>query len=65
MGFYVYRKFYMPQAKNYGEALDLLREAEEKGILKDFFISTWAKDEKDVDKGGWVRDIKKQLGGGK
>jgi hypothetical protein len=63
MGFYVYRKFYIPQAKNYGEALDFLREAEEKGVLKEFFISTWAKDEKDVDKGGWVRDIKKQLGG--
>ncbi len=63
MGFYVYRKFYIPQAKNYAEALEYLMQAEEKGILKDFFISTWAKDEKDIDKGGWVRDIKKQLGG--
>ena len=51
--------------KNYAEALDYLREAEEKGILKDFFVSTWAKSEEEVDKKGWVSDIKKQLGGGK
>ncbi len=63
MGFYVYRKFYVPQAKNYGEALDYLREAEEKGVLKEFFISTWAKSEEEVEKKGWVSDIKKQLGG--
>jgi hypothetical protein len=50
MGFYVYRKFYIPQAKTYWEALDFLREAEEKGIIKDFFISQWAKDEAEVDK---------------
>ena len=63
MGFYVYRKFYIPQAKNYAEVLDYLREAEERGILKDFFISTWAKDEKEIDKNGWLKDIKKQPGG--
>jgi hypothetical protein len=63
MGFYVYRKFYIPQAKNYAEALDYLREAEGKGILKDFFVSTWAKSEEEIDKKGWVSDIKKQLSG--
>jgi hypothetical protein len=62
MGFYVYRKFYIPQAKNYAEALDALMQADEQGTLNDFFVSTWAKDEKEV-KGGWVNDMKKQLGG--
>ena len=65
MGYYVYRKYYIPQAKHFGEALDFLREAEEKGVLNDFFVSTWAKDERDVNKSGWVHDMKKQLGGGK
>lgn len=63
MGFYVYRKFYFPQAQNRWQALDFLREAEEKGIIKDFFISQWAKDEEEVDKKGWLAGIKKQLGG--
>ena len=65
MGFYVYRKFYLPQAQNKWQALDLLREAEEKGILADFFVNQWARNEEEVDKKGWVNDIKKQLGGGK
>ena len=59
MGFFVYRKYYFPQAKTYWQALDLLREAEEKGIDRDFFVSQWAKEEK----GGWIAVIKKQLGG--
>jgi hypothetical protein len=63
MGFYVYRKFYFPQAQTYWQALDLLREAEEIGIVKDFFVSQWAKDEEEVDKKGWLAGIKKQLGG--
>ncbi|HYT45823.1 MAG TPA: hypothetical protein VEP90_26085 [Methylomirabilota bacterium] len=61
MGYYVYRKFYFPQAQNYWQALDFLREAEEKGIIKDFFISQWAKEDNE-DK-GWLANIKKQLSG--
>jgi hypothetical protein len=63
MGYYVYRKFYFPQAQNRWQALDFLREAEEKGIAKDFFISQWAKDEEEIDKKGWIAQIKKQLKG--
>jgi hypothetical protein len=59
MGFYVYRKFYFPQARNRWEALDFLREAEEKGVSKDYFVSQWAKEEKT----GWIETIKKQLKG--
>ncbi len=44
MGYYVYRKFFFPQAHNRWEVLDFLREAEEKGIEKDFFVSQWAKE---------------------
>ena len=63
MGFYVYRKFYFSQAENKWRALDLLREAEEKGIVNEFFVSQWARDEKDVSNGGWFNEIKKQLSG--
>ena len=58
MGFFVYRKYYFPQARTYWQALDLLREAEEKGIEKDFFMSQWAK----VEKTGWLDGFLKQLG---
>jgi hypothetical protein len=61
MGYYVYRKFYFPQAQNKWQALDFLREAEEKEIVKDFFISQWAKEDNE-DK-GWLANIKKQLRG--
>ncbi len=64
MGFYVYRKFYFPQAQNKWQAMDLLREAEEKGIASDFFVSQWAREEdtkSEVIK--WAKETWKQLNG--
>jgi len=59
--------WYFPQAKNYWQALDFLREAEEQGIDKDFFISQWAKEGEPQEnkEGGWWAGFKKQLGGKK
>jgi hypothetical protein len=46
-------------ADNKWQALDFLREVEEKGIAKDFFVGQWAKEEKT----GWIATFKKQLRG--
>ena len=61
MGYYVFWKFYVPQAKNIYEAFDFLRQADEKGVLKYLFISQWAKKDED-DKPGWKAGFKKQIG---
>ncbi len=67
MGFLVFRMWYFPQAQNKWQALDFLREAEEKGIDKDFFVNQWAKEGEPQEHktGGWWAGFKKQLGGKK
>ena len=67
MGYLVFRMWYFPQAKNKWQALDFLRDTEEKGIAEDFFINQWAKEgePQETKEGGWLAGFKKQLGGKK
>ena len=46
MGFYVYRKYYFPQARTYWQALTCCVKQRK----KDFFMGQWAKEEKM----GWI-----------
>ncbi len=66
MGYFLIRKYYFPQAKNEWDAQDIMREVEEKGVAKDYFVSQWAKEgDKDPQKSGWAQDTVKQLFGKK
>jgi hypothetical protein len=64
MGYFLIRKYYFPQAKNEWDAQDIMRDAEEKGVAKDYFVSQWAKEgDKDGQNNGWKGTIKNQLFG--
>jgi len=64
MGYLLYRVYYFPQAKNEWDAQDIMREMEEKGVAKDYFVRQWAKQsEKDGQKSGWTGAITNQLFG--
>src|SRR6266852_2546760 len=64
MGYFLIRKYYFPQAKNEWDAQDIMREVEEQGVSKDYFVSQWAKEgDKDEQKSGWKGVIKNQLFG--
>ena len=64
MGYFLIRKYYFPQAKNEWDAQDIMRDAEEKGVAKDYFVSQWAKEgDKDEQKSGWKGTITNQLFG--
>ena len=64
MGYFLIRKYYFPQAKNEWDAQGIMREVEEKGVAKDYFVRQWAKQgEKDGQKSGWTGAITNQLFG--
>ena len=66
MGYFLFRMYYFPQAKNEWDAQDIMRDAEEKGVAKDYFVRQWAKQgDKDEQKSGWTGTIRNQLFGKK
>ncbi len=66
MGYFLIRKYYFPHARNEWDAQDIMRDAEEKGVAKDYFVSQWAKEgDKDGQNNGWKGAFKNQLFGRK
>jgi hypothetical protein len=66
MGFFLFRMYYFPQAKNEWDAQDIMRDAEEKGVATDYFVRQWAKEgDKDGQKSGWKGAVRNQLFGRK
>ncbi len=64
MGYFLIRKYYFPQAKNEWDAQDIMRDVEEKGVAKDYFVSQWAKEgDKETPKSGWTGAVRNQLFG--
>ena len=64
MGYFLIRKYYFPQAKNEWDAQDIMRDDEEKGVAKDYFVSQWAKEgDKEPQKTGWKTGFTNQLWG--
>ena len=68
MGYLLFRMYYFPNAKNEWDAQDLMREAEEQGVAKDYFVRQWAKEgTKDGNKApqttGWKAAITNQFFG--
>jgi hypothetical protein len=64
MGYFLYRVYYFPNAKNEWDAQDIMRDAEEKGVAKDYFVRQWAKEgDKDNKSNGWKSAITNQVFG--
>jgi len=66
MGYFLIRKYYFPHAKNEWDAQDIMRDVEEKGVAKDYFVSQWAKEgDREPQKPGWKSGFTNQLWGKK
>ena len=68
MGYKLFRMYYFPNAKNEWDAQDLMREAEEQGVAKDYFVRQWAKegtkeDDKATVTNGWKSTFRNQIFG--
>jgi hypothetical protein len=62
MGYLLFRMYYFPNAKNEWDAQDLMREAEEQGVAKDYFVRQWAKEgDKENRSASWKTSITNQL----